>query len=273
MNRIEKRFEALRERREPAFIPYIVAGDPTLEATGRLVLGLEAAGADVIELGIPFSDPLADGAANQEGALRALKNGVSLHDVVAHVGELRRETEIPIVLFTYYNPVMAYGVEDLARDAAAAGVDGILCVDLPPEEADEYQRACQENGLCTVFLIAPTSTEDRVELIAQRCSGFVYYVSRIGVTGERSDIEGSVRDMVARIRRHTDLPVAVGFGISTPDQAREVAGFADGVIVGSAIVRQVGRYGDAPDMPEKVGAFVKSLADAAKASRTESVRG
>ena len=264
MNRIEKRFAELREKDETAFIPFITAGDPTLDQTEELVLALADAGADIIELGVPFSDPLADGVVNQEAAQRALLHHVTLHDIVALIGRLRKRTEVPLMLFTYYNPVLAYGAEALATEAAKAGADGILCVDLPPEEAEPYETAFRSKGLSTVFLLAPTSTDDRIDLIAEHSTGFVYYVSRTGTTGERETIESSVRGMVSKIKAKTDTPVAVGFGISTPAQAREIAGYGDGVVVGSAIVRMIGELGDSPDAPLQVGAFVKSLADAAK---------
>lgn len=264
MNRIEQRFKGLAARAEPAFIPFITAGDPTLLMTEELVLALEKAGADVIELGVPFSDPLADGVVNQEAAQRALLNEVTLHDIVASVKRLRLKSEVPIVLFTYYNPVLAYGVDALAADAQEAGVDGILCVDLPPEESAEYKAAFTAVGISTVFLLAPTSTDERIKLISETSSGFVYYVSRTGVTGERATIEASVSGMVEKIKRHADLPVAVGFGISNPQQAAEVAGYAGGVVVGSAIVRLIGELGNTQDMPAKVEKFVKFLVDATK---------
>lgn len=264
MNRIDTRFEALKERGEPAFIPYITAGDPTLDQTETLVYALEEAGADIIEFGVPFSDPVADGVVNQEAAMRALARGVTLRDIIAKVGEIRRKSEIPIVLFTYFNPVLAYGIEHFAKDAAEAGVDGVLCVDLPIEEAEEYIQTLNGANVKTIFLIAPTSTERRVETIAKASTGFVYYVSRTGVTGERSTVEQSVAGMIARIKRVAIAPVAVGFGISSPAQAAEVAGYADGVIVGSAIVRMIGKLGDTPSMAGEVGAFVRELADAAK---------
>ena len=269
MNRIDARFQQLAQRGQPAFIPFITAGDPTLEATGRIVLELEKAGCDIIELGVPFSDPIADGIVNQEAAQRALKHNVTLHDVVALVKSLRAQTQVPLLLFTYFTPVLAYGAESFAKDCKDAGVDGVLCVDLPPEEAGDFKKALDAAGVATVFLIAPTSTPDRVEIIARNSSGFIYYVSRTGVTGERASIERSVEDMVAQIKQHTATPVAVGFGIATPDQAKEIGAYADGVIVGSAIVRLVGELGDSPDMPAKVGAFVKSLADAAKSRSRE----
>ncbi len=264
MNRIGQRFAELRSRGEKAFVPFITAGDPTLELTARVVLELDKAGADVIELGVPFSDPVADGVVNQEAAQRALVHNVTLRDILAMVKQLRIQTQIPLVLFTYYNPVLAYGHDRLAEEAKAAGVDGILCVDLPPEEAAEYCTAFQSRGLDTVFLLAPTSTEERIALIVRTSTGFVYYVSRTGVTGERETIESSVHGMVTRIQAHTKLPVAVGFGIARPDQAREVAAYADGVVVGSALVRMIGDLGANPDMPARVGAFAKTLADAVK---------
>ncbi|HOT51148.1 MAG TPA: tryptophan synthase subunit alpha [Candidatus Hydrogenedentes bacterium] len=266
-NRIEKRFQELAQRHKPAFIPYITAGDPTLDATEELVAELERAGSDVIELGVPFSDPVADGVVNQEAAQRALAHGTSLRKIIARVKKMRARTQVPLVLFTYVNPVLAYGLEAFANDAADAGVDGVLCVDLPPEEAEGYKRLLDARGIATIFLIAPTSSPERIALIARQSSGFIYYVSRTGVTGERADIETSVSEMVAAIKRHASLPVAVGFGISTPEQSAEVAGYADGVIVGSAIVRLIGRLGDVPDMPSKVGAFAKTLADAAKSGK------
>ncbi len=268
MNRIDERFEALKARGECAFIPYIAAGDPTLDHTAQMIVSLEQAGADVIELGVPFSDPLADGVVNQEAALRALKNNVTLHDVVAMVKGVRNKTHVPLLLFTYFNPVLAYGVDAFARDAKEAGVDGVLCVDLPPEEADDYIAPMREAGIATVFLIAPTSTPERIERIAQISTGFIYYVSRTGVTGTRNSLESTVHGVVDEIRKHTDKPIAVGFGISTPEQASEVAGFADGVIVGSAIVRMMGEEGEGQAAAERVASFAKSLADAAKSIRT-----
>lgn len=264
MNRITQRFAGLKAQGKVAFIPYITAGDPTLDATGRLVLALEKAGADVIELGVPFSDPVADGVVNQEAAQRALLHNTSLHDIVAMVKSLRGRTQVPIMLFTYCNPILAYGFEAFAADAADAGVDGVLCVDLPPEEASAYEEQLWKRDIATVFLVAPTTDPQRLPLLAQNCRGFVYYVSRTGVTGERAALEASIEGSVAAIKRHTDLPVAVGFGISTPSQAADVARYADGVVVGSAIVRMVGELGAMPDMVERVGAFAKSLADAVK---------
>jgi len=264
VNRLEKRFADLKARGEKAFIPYITAGDPTLAMTEQIVIELDRAGADLVEFGVPYTDPLADGPVNQEAATRALKHHVRIADILALVQRLRTKTQVPILLFTYYNPVLAYGVAKLAADAAAAGVDGILCVDLPPEESAEYEAAFRRHGLCTVFLLAPTSTPERIDLVAKHSSGFIYYVSRTGTTGERTNVESDVKGMVARIKAKTPLPVAVGFGIGTPAQAREVAGHGDGVVVGSAIVRLIGELGDTPDTAIQVGTFVKSMVDATK---------
>lgn len=264
MSNIEKVFAELKERGEKAFIPFITAGDPTLDITEALVLELEKAGADIIEFGVPFSDPLADGPVNQEAAQRALLNDVSLETILARVKSIRTKTQIPILLFTYYNPVLAYGAKKLAQDGKEAGIDGILCVDLPPEEAVEYRKSFHDAGLDTVFLLAPTSNDERVKVIAEGSSGFIYYVSRTGVTGEQSSIESSVEPMVQKIKQHTDIPIAVGFGISNPQQAKEIAGFGDAVVVGSAIVRMIGELGDTPETAVKVGAYVKTLVDATK---------
>jgi len=264
VNRIDQRFQELKAAGKTAFIPYITAGDPTLAQTEQIVYALEAAGADIIELGVPFSDPIGDGPVNQEAALRALIHHVTLKDVIALIKTIREKSQVPILIFTYYNPVLAYGLDAFANDAADAGADGVLCVDLPPEEAGGYKSALDGRDLRTVFLLSPTSTDERIKLIAEKSTGFVYYVSRLGVTGEQSALAADLDKAVAKIQRHTDTPVAVGFGISTPDQARAVAGMADGVIVGSAIVRMIGDLGESPETAGKVGAFAKSLADATK---------
>jgi len=264
VNRIEARFQELRAAGQKAFIPYIAAGDPTLERTAEIVVALEEAGADLIELGIPFSDPLADGVVNQEAAMRALRHGTSLRDVIGMVKKLRERTQIPAVLFTYFNPVHSYGIERFGPDCRDAGVDGVLCVDLPPEEAGEYKASLDSQDIATIFLLAPTSTDTRIKTVSRQCTGFVYYVSRTGVTGERAQVEQDAREMVSRIKRHTDKPVAVGFGISKPEHAAEIARYADGVIVGSAIVRMIGELGDSPETAARVGAFAESLAKAVK---------
>ena len=264
MNRIEARFQALKARGVSAFIPYITAGDPSMETSEKLVLALERAGADVIEFGVPFSDPVGDGIVIQEAAQRALLHGASLRKVIASVRAIRKQSQVPLLLFSYFNPILAYGIEAFARDAAEAGVDGVLCVDLPPDEADDYKLALDQAGLCTVFLTAPTTSDDRLRLVGAKCTGFVYYVSRLGVTGEQTALAEGLKAAVGRIQCLTGKPVAVGFGISTPEQAEAVAGLAEGVVVGSAIVRVVAQHGHAPDLIDSVETFARSLAQAVK---------
>ncbi len=264
MNRIQKRFEDLKARGETAFIPYITGGDPSLEQTERIIAALEEAGSDIIEFGVPFSDPVGDGPVIQEAAQRALAKGTSLRKILALVKKIRETSEVPILLFSYFNPILVYGIDDFARDAGDAGVDGVLCVDLPPEEAGDYKDRLAEHDICTVFLTAPTTTNERLEIVAKQCTGFVYYVSRLGVTGAQASLADDLREAVARIEKHTDKPVAVGFGISTPEQAHEVAGMAEGVVVGSAIVRLIAELGDTPETPAKVLEFAKALVDATK---------
>jgi tryptophan synthase alpha chain len=254
----------LKAEGKTAFIPYITAGDPTLDQTEEIVYAMEKAGVDIIEFGVPFSDPVGDGPVNQEAAQRALLNNVTLRDIIGLVKRIRSTSQVPILLFTYFNPVLVYGIEVFAKEAAEAGVDGVLCVDLPPEEAEEYKHALDANALRTVFLISPTSTDERIKLISEKCTGFIYYVSRMGVTGEKASLATDLNIAIARIKKHTDKPVAVGFGISTPAHAKEVAGLAEGVIVGSAIVRMIGELGDGDDTAEKVGDFVATLVKATK---------
>ncbi len=264
-NRIDARFSSLQAAGRKAFVAYVAAGDPTLAATVGIVKALEAAGADIIELGVPFSDPLADGVVNQLAADRALRAGASMAGTLRMITEVRAVSQIPIVLFTYLNPVYAYGYERFHKDAAAAGADGVLVLDLPPDEADENPELKPTAELRHIQLIAPTSSPERIRAIARRAEGFVYYVSREGVTGARSDVATGIDDQVALIHSATKVPVCVGFGISTPEQAATVARMADGVVVGSAIVKLIGQHGNAPDLAERVGAFVKPLVDAVKA--------
>ena len=263
MNRLEVAFSRAKAENRPAFIAYITCGDPNVERTRQIVHEFTRSGVDVVEFGVPFSDPMADGVANQEAANRALEAGTTLADVLATARTLRAEgVEMPIVLFTYCNPVFAYGLTRFAEDAEEAGVDGVLMLDMPPEESGEYKALMDKAGIETIFLVAPTTDERRLPEILGMCGGFVYYVSRTGVTGERSDLESDIDDNVAKIRKHTDLPVAVGFGVSTPDQVREVGSVADGVIVGSAIVRRIGQGGDTDAMVSEVGELVRSLTGA-----------
>ncbi len=258
-SRLTEAFERLREKGEKALVTFITAGDPDLETTARLIPELERSGADIIELGIPFSDPMADGPTIQAASERALKSGTTLAKVLRLVRDVRKKSSIPIVLFGYYNPVFSYGLERFAADAARAGCDGVLIVDLPPEESEELKRELDRVGLDLVHLLTPTSDEQRMTLVARKASGFIYYVSVTGVTGARKKLAASIRDAVKRVRRHTSLPVGVGFGISTPEQARNVSRFADGVIVGSAIVDIIARNAGSKDLVGKVGRFVSGL--------------
>lgn len=264
MNRIEKRFAGLKAAGKKALVTYIGAGDPDLKATRELVVAFDRAGVDVMELGVPFSDPLADGVVNQLAAQRGLESGTTPAKVLATVAEARRETEVPIVLYIYYNLLHRPGLESFIKDAAAAGVDGLLVLDLPPEESGNYERLMNENGLCPIYLVAPTTPEDRIAKIVPRGRGFIYYISREGVTGMQQQVADSIGERTALIRAHTDLPIAIGFGVSNPEQAKEVAASGDGVVVGSAIVKRIGDGGGSPGMVEEVAAFVKSLADGVK---------
>ncbi len=262
MNRIDEKFTQLRSRGEKAFIAYISAGDPTLAATCALTFALEKAGVDILELGVPFSDPLADGIVNQLAAQRALEAGATPRGVLDCVREIRRDSQIPIVLYTYMNPLYAFGFAAFHREAERAGVDGLLILDLPPDE-DRGELSATEN-LKRIRLIAPTTPLARIAEITARADGFIYYVSREGVTGEQSAVADSLGERVAAIRETTTLPIAVGFGVSNPSQAREIARIADGVVVGSAIVKRVAEHGHAADLAERVAEFVRPLAQAVK---------
>lgn len=261
-NRIEERFRRLRAEGRKGLVVYIGAGDPDLEATRRLALAFDEAGVDVVELGVPFSDPLADGIVNQLAAQRGLASGTTPPKVLATVADIRRDSQVPIVLYIYFNLLHRVGLAKFVEDAAAAGVDGLLVLDLPPEEADEYEQLMTRAGMCPIWLVAPTTPESRVERIVRRAKGFIYYVSREGVTGMQTSVSSTIAEMTARIRRHSDLPIAVGFGISNAEQAREVARHAEAIVVGSAIVHRVATLGHDPGMPGVVGAFARELAQA-----------
>ena len=259
MNRIDKIFRQLKEKNRKAFIVYITAGDPDLEDTLKLVLEMEKRGVTHIELGIPYSDPVADGPVNQDAAARALKNRVSIEDVCGLVRKIREKSEIPIILFTYLNPVFNLGFERFARLSADSGVDGALILDFPPEESEEFKSFMSAQNIRTIFIIAPTTRKERMKYIAKNCTGFVYYVSRMGVTGDKNEVDTNTSEAVKLIKSCTDLPVCVGFCISTPEHVRNVASVSDGVIVGSAIVRRIGRWAGEPDYIQRVGDFVGEL--------------
>ena len=258
-------FARAKAEHRAAFIPYITAGDPDLAATERLAIALAAAGADILELGVPFSDPIADGPVNQAAAARALASGTTLVGILALVARLQPRLGVPVVLFTYFNPIHAYGVERFAEHAAASGVDGVLCVDLPPEEAEgDYLDALRAHGLDAIFLLAPTSTRERVRTVARLGSGFVYYVSRTGVTGEQSALPAALAREAKALGKALKLPLAVGFGISTRPQVAAVARIADGVVVGSALVRLIATAGGDPGLEELVYAQARDLAAGTK---------
>jgi tryptophan synthase alpha chain len=258
--RIVRLFERLRTTdRRPALIAYITAGDPSPDRTPELVAALERGGADLIELGVPFSDPIADGPVIQRGSDRALKAGTRVSTVLDIASAIRQRSEIPLLLFTYMNPVLHYGLDALARDAAARGIDGCLLTDLSVEEAEPYVGAMRNAGLDTVFLAAPTSTARRLELVAKYSTGFIYLVSRTGVTGERATVSGAVTPLVNAMRKVTSLPLAVGFGISNAEQVRTVGTVADGVVVGTAVVRVVEQNAAAADLPAKLEALAREL--------------
>lgn len=236
MSRIDERFARLRDAGEKALVCFVTAGDPNLETTRRIVLELEKAGADIVELGVPFSDPIADGPSIQASSMRALESGTNVPAVLDLVRAIREESELPLVLMAYYNPLQKYGVDRFAADAADAGVDGAIVTDLTPEEAGQWKAVADRAGMNTIFLLAPTSTDARIERVASLASGFIYCVSRTGVTGARKEMAQGVRELVDRIRAKTEKPIAVGFGISKPEHVREICEYADGAVVGSLLV-------------------------------------
>jgi tryptophan synthase alpha chain len=258
--RISKRFALLRESGELGIVAYITAGDPTLEATHKFVLALADAGADIIELGIPFSDPLADGPTIQRASERALEAGTTLAQVIDLVREIRKSSEVPIVLFSYYNPVLQLGLEKFASTAATAGADGVLITDLTPEEADDYRRVLAAHHLDTIFLGAPTSTDDRLVKIATASSGFLYLISRTGVTGAKDALPDDLPALLRRARNVTQLPIAVGFGISLPGHVSVLGGLADAAVVGSALVSEIEKATAANPTPAAIDAAVTGLA-------------
>ncbi len=265
--RITHKFQQLRARNEAALIPFIVAGDPDLRHTGMLVMEMEARGADIIELGVPFSDPMADGPANQRSLARGLAAGASLSAILGLVGELRKQTQIPIILFGYFNPFYRYGCERLCADAAQAGVDGLLVVDMPPEESRELAKPARAAGVDLIYLLAPTTPLERSRTISRSASGFLYYVSVTGVTGAREQVGADVESHVRDLSSITDLPIGVGFGISTPTQARQVAAYADAVVVGSALSLLIEAHGKTDQLLPAVGGLVGAMKEAMRAAR------
>jgi len=268
MTRIADTFTQLQARGEVGLIPFITAGDPDMETTFALVHEMARQGADIIELGVPFSDPMADGPTLQRAAERALQHGTSLSHVFELVHRLRQSLTIPILLFGYYNPIWRYGGERFAADARQAGVDGVLCVDLPPEEAEELKRETDRHDLDMIFLLAPTSSPDRAQKVLARARGFIYYVAVMGVTGVRAALPADLSDMVRRIRAISPVPVGVGFGISSAEHAVQVAGVADAAIVGSAISQIIEQSLGQPDMVPRVGALIAELKTALRSIET-----
>ena len=258
MSRIRDKFARLKHTGRGGFIPFITAGDPDLETTELLLVELAAAGADVIELGVPFSDPVADGEVIQRASERALRKGVALSDALRCVSNAKT-IDVPIVLFSYLNPLLKFGKDRLAKDAKRAGIDAVLITDLIPEEAQRWTAAFSDHGIDLIFLVAPTTSDERLARIAQQAHGFIYAVSRAGITGVRDEVPRDAEPLVRRVRAVSDLPVAVGFGISTAEQIRQVCRFADAAVIGSAIVSQIEELSGSPDLVVRVGEFARSL--------------
>jgi tryptophan synthase alpha chain len=259
MGRIEAKFADLKRGGRRALIPFITAGDPDVRTTEPLLVELARAGADLVEVGVPFSDPVADGPVIQRASERALRNGVTLSAVLSCIAASRLRIEIPIVLFSYFNPLLQFGLERLASEARTAGVDGILVTDLIPEEASTWEKILHANAIDPIFLVAPTTSEERLRRITERARGFVYAISRTGVTGARQEMEGASEALVRRLRDCTNLPVAVGFGVTTAQHVRDVWRYADAAVVGSAIVQEIEQCGHDDQIVRRVGEFVRGL--------------
>jgi tryptophan synthase alpha chain len=272
--RIKQAFADLREQKRGGFIPFVTAGDPNLETTGEIILELARIGASVVELGVPFSDPVADGVTIQRSAERALRRNVNLRQILDLIADVRRKgCETPIILFSYFNPILQFGEENFATEAARAGADGLLLTDLVPEEAADFRGLLEENNLSLITLAAPTSSDRRLEIIAKAANGFVYAVSRAGVTGARTETSSQAENLVQRLRKVTDLPIAVGFGISTKEQVLETWKYADAAVIGSAIVAEIARLSPNPDKVsrdfiEKLSEFTKNLLPGELINRT-----
>lgn len=261
MGRIEDSFKTLKQQGRKGFIPFITAGDPDLATTEQLLVTLSQSGATLIELGVPFSDPMADGPVIQRASERALKHSFGLQQIFDCAARARKQIDTPIILFSYYNPLLQFGLRSLAQAASDAGIDGVLVTDLTPEESGEFETELRACGLDMIFLIAPTSTDERLKLVAERASGFIYAVSRAGVTGARESVSTEAEKLVTRMRQFSTLPIAVGFGISNAEQVRDVHRYADAVVVGSAIVAEMERLIDVPNLAEHIGEFVTELQD------------
>ena len=259
MGRIAASFTTLKREGKKGFIPFITAGDPDLATTEKLLVTLAQSGATLIELGVPFSDPMADGPVIQRASERALKNNFGLQEILDLVQRARKEIDVPVILFSYYNPLFQFGLKRLAEAAKSAGLDGVLVTDLTPEEAGEFQNELRARDLDMIFLVAPTSTDERLKLVAERASGFIYAVSRAGVTGTRESVSAEAEKLVNRVRKFSELPVAVGFGISNAEQVADVRRYADAVVVGSAIVAEMERMGDSPELVNHIGEFLTGL--------------
>lgn len=268
--RITRRFQELSRADKIGLVAYVTAGDPSLDATEQIVTAASDAGADVIELGVPFSDPVADGPVIQRASDRALRAGTTLSGVIELVRKLRSRTDVPLVLFSYFNPILQMGLETFAESAKSAGADGVLATDLTVEESDAYRAAMRAHGLDTIFLVAPTSTDERLARIGKASSGFLYLISRTGVTGTRDSLPEELPDLSRRTRRFTQLPLAVGFGISQPQHVAALRGVADAAVVGSALVSEIEKAGTAADAASAVAARVRTLREGARqVSRTE----
>ncbi|MBF0331676.1 MAG: tryptophan synthase subunit alpha [Candidatus Omnitrophica bacterium] len=262
MNRIDLKFKELRAVGKKAFIAFITAGDPDLETTEALVLAFEKAGADIVELGVPFSDPQADGPTIQAASFRSIQKGTTLVKILKTVKKIRERSSIPIALMTYYNPVFHFGDRKFVEQAKAAGVDGVIIPDLPVEEASELCRYALAADLSTIFFLAPTTSDDRMKVAVNAATGFIYYVSVAGVTGSKAVVPSEIAIKIRTARRLSDKPICVGFGVSTPEQVHALAAIADGVIVGSAIVKEIEKHAGAKDLVDQVSAFVKKLSQA-----------
>jgi tryptophan synthase alpha chain len=263
MTRIEKKFQELAAANRKAFIPFITAGDPDLKTSIELILALDRAGADIIEVGVPFSDPIADGPVVQRATERALASRTTLRDILRMGSEIRKKSQVPLLIMSYYNPLLHYGLEKLATDAKTAGFDGILASDLTVEESGSFVETMSKAGLNTVFLVAPTSSPERIRKIAETSTGFLYAVSRTGVTGEQQELSSDLRDFLRVLRNHTRIPIAVGFGISRPEHVQAVWQEADGAVVGSALVREIEEHAANGNLADRVAEFTRWLKGAA----------